>query len=115
LKDTLIKIIKLGVWPILGQIFHPAYLIINARTFDRLGPDYLAGFGLASLTLGALAISVGVCFSMTVGTLVSQAYGAKDLRLCRVYLNRQYYLNFICFLILCIPIAFINKIYLAIG
>ncbi len=79
---------NLGVWPILGYLFHPTYLIVNAKTCDRLGPSYLAGFGLGSLTLGILVISVGTCFSMTVGTLVAQAYGAKNYKLCRTYLYR---------------------------
>jgi hypothetical protein len=71
LLDSLKKMFALAIWPIIGYLFHPAYLIINTANCDRLGPLYLAGFGLGSLTLGIMCISIGVCFSMSVGTLVS--------------------------------------------
>ena len=72
----------------LGFFFHPLYMVANAVTCGHLGAKYLAGFGLGSLTLGLMVISIDTCFSMTVSTLVAQAAGAKDLTLCRVYLNR---------------------------
>jgi len=56
--------INLGLWPTLGSLCHPVYLIVNAKTCDALGPNYLAGFGLGSLTLGILLISICSCFSM---------------------------------------------------
>ena len=38
-----------------------------------------------------------------VETLVAIAYGANDHKLCRMYLNRQFFINTVAFAILCIP------------
>ena len=84
------------------------YIIINVGTCGRIGDIELAGFGLGSLTLGIMLISIGVCFSMGVATLVAQANGANDKRMCRVYLNRQFYLNTLLFLAACLPLLFIR-------
>lgn len=97
------------------MLFHPVYLITNAKTCSTLGTNYLAGFGLGSLTLGIMAISIGAGYSNGLATLVSQAFGAKKLDLCRTYLYRQYFLNTIVFFILTIPIIFIRQIYDLIG
>ena len=71
-----------------GMLFHPIYTVVNAATCGRIGDNELAGFGLVSLTLGILIISIGTCFSMTVSTLIAYANGAKDKRMCRVYFYR---------------------------
>lgn len=98
-----------------GMVFHPVYIIINVATCGRIGDTELAGFGLGSLTLGIMLISIGVCFSMAVSTLVAQANGAKDRRMCRVYLNRQLYLNTLLYFLACLPLLFIRSIYSLIG
>jgi Na+-driven multidrug efflux pump len=54
-----------------GMLFHPIYTVVNAATCGRIGDNELAGFGLGSLTLGILIISIGTCFSMTVSTLIA--------------------------------------------
>lgn len=54
--------------PMFGMLFHPVYTIVNAATCGRIGNTELAGFGLGSLTLGIVAISIGTCFALTVGT-----------------------------------------------
>ena len=41
-----------------------------------------------------------------VETLVAIAYGANDHKLCRMYLNRQFFINTVAFAILCIPSFF---------
>jgi Na+-driven multidrug efflux pump len=97
------------------MLFHPFYMITNAAYCGHMGGQELAGFGLGSLTLGILAISVGTSFTLTLSTFVGPAFGAKDFRMCRVYLNRQYYLNTIVFICICIPLLFVKQIYAAIG
>ncbi len=62
---------SLAFWPIAGYMFYPTYLITNAATCDRLGSNYLAGFGLGSLTLGIMVVSIGTGWSVAVSTLVS--------------------------------------------
>ncbi len=108
-------VIKCSWLPIIGVLFHPMYTIVNAATCGRIGDTELAGFGLGSLTLGIMAISIGTCFGMTCGTQIAQAYGAKDFRMCRVFLNRQYYLNSLVYPCICVPLVFIRQIYDFIG
>jgi Na+-driven multidrug efflux pump len=109
-------VIGLTVNPIIGSFFHPIYLIINASTLGHSkDPKQLAGFGLGSLTLGICVISIGSGFAMGAGTLISQAFGAKDLRLCAIYRNRQIFLSSILYLCLAFPMLFIRSIYSLIG
>jgi len=115
LIESIKNLASLAFWPIVGSLFHPTYLIVNAATCDRLGGKYLAGFGLGSLTLGILTISIVSTYSGGIGTLASQAAGAKNEKLCRVYLYRQYFLNTILYLLLCIPMIFLKQIYSLIG
>lgn len=98
-----------------GMLFHPIYTIVNAASCGRIGDTELAGFGLGSLTLGIMLISIGTCFSMTVATLIAISSGAKDKRMCRVYMNRQYYLNSLIYPVVVIPLIFIRQIYTLIG
>ena len=87
--QSLKTVFGLTVNPIIGSFFHPIYLIINASTLGHSNnPKQLAGFGLGSLTLGICVISIGSGFAMGAGTLISQAFGAKDLRMCAIYRNR---------------------------
>ncbi len=62
-----------------------------------------------------MVVSIGSSFTMAVSTLVAQASGANNSKLCRVYLNRQYFLNTVLFAVLCIPFLFIKQIYIKIG
>ena len=71
LIESIRNLTSLAFWPIVGSLFHPTYLIVNAATCDRLGGKYLAGFGLGSLTLGILTISIVSCYSGGIGTLAS--------------------------------------------
>jgi len=52
---------------------------------------------------------------MGAGTLISQAFGAKDLKMCYVYRNRQMFLSTCIYLLLCIPMLFIRSIYSLMG
>lgn len=115
MTQTLKNITKLSLWPILGSCFHPVYTMVNAAVCGRLGEDYLAAFGLGSLTLGIMCISIITCFSMSVGTLVAQAKGAKNIKMVHTYLYRQYYLNTFVYAVTVIPLIFIKQIYGWIG
>ena len=114
-REGLEQVVACSWLPTLGVIFHPAYLIINAAVCGRLGDTQLAGFGLGSLTIGIAGISIGSCCAYTVGTLIAQADGANDKRMCRVYLNRQYYLNTLIFPFMSVPLIFIRSIYRLMG
>lgn len=52
---------------------------------------------------------------MGAGTFISQAFGAKDPKLCTIYRNRQMFLSTCVYLILLIPMIFVSDIYSLIG
>jgi Na+-driven multidrug efflux pump len=114
--ESVKTVLALTASPIFGSFFHPIYLIVNASVLGHANePVQLAGIGLGSLTLGICVISIGSCFAMGSSTFISQAYGAKDLKMCVVYRNRQIFLNTILYVILAIPQIFIRHIYDLIG
>lgn len=62
----IMTVVQTSWMPVLGVIFHPMYTIVNAAACGRIGNTELAGFGLGSLTLGIMAISIGTMFAITV-------------------------------------------------
>lgn len=92
------------------------YLIINAAVLGHSeDPSLLGAAGLGSLTISICVISIGACFAMGSATFISQAFGAKDYKMCAIYRNRQMYLNTILFVILAVPMLFIGYLYDFIG
>ena len=68
------------------QLVLLANVVLAGRIFDD--PVKLAGIGLATTLLNVLLFWPLVGMNGAVETLVAQAYGAGDLRICGVYLNR---------------------------
>lgn len=96
------------------MIFHPAYIICNTIIFndDAKAQSALA---MGSLVLSIFLLSLGVTFNGALDTLIPQAYGQKDLRLCRIYLNRQLYLTTGVFFILAVPLLMVEDLIVAMG
>ena len=69
--DGIKEVIKFSIKPTFGHLFHPIYTMVNAAVCGSLGEVYLGGFGLGSLTLGIMAISIGTMFSVSVQTVVA--------------------------------------------
>ena len=92
------------------------YTVVNSAVTGRMeGGPYLAGFGLGSLSLGIFVISIGSSLSFNVSTLVSQAKGANDPHMCKVYLHRQLFITTMAFPLLMIPVILSNRIFAALG
>ena len=109
-------VLSLALNPIVGSFFHPVYSIVNAAVLGHAKDSTeLAGLGLGSLTLGICVISITSTFVAGSATLISQAFGAKDYRLCYIYRNRQIFLSVCVYLLFCIPMAFIEQIYGLLG
>ena len=91
-----------------GFCFYPAYILIDTALLGRHFEDesQLVSFGLAMSAMGILIESVGIGLTSCVETLVSQAFGANDFYMCKVYLNRQYFINTIGFAVLFLPSYF---------
>ena len=115
IKDSLVEILKIAWLPVVTMFFNPLYIAVNVAVCGRMGDTELAGFGLGSLTNGIFLLSTCSSFCLGLGTLVAQASGAKDFRLCRIYLYRQYFLNTLFYPVVCFPMIFIRQIYSLIG
>ena len=74
----------------------------------------VAVIGLASTTTRITMGSILSGINSAQDTLTSQSYGAKNLRLCGIYLNRGSFVLFVAFLILgMIPAVFAENIFVA--
>lgn len=114
--QALKRIFSLAIFPIIGMVFHPTYQIVNSSIMGRTGdPALLGGLGLGGLTLGLFLLAISVTFNGALDTLISQAYGQGDQKLCWIYLNRQLYLT----TLVCVPLAitsfFCDSIFVAMG
>jgi Na+-driven multidrug efflux pump len=79
---------RLSTLPCLGAIFQPMHSIINTYYVANLGDiDMLAGYALGNMVY-MLASTVGGITAQSCGTLIAQAHGAKDARMCAVFHNR---------------------------
>lgn len=80
-------IMRMSFFPILGMLFHPMYMLVNAQILGNMELDptkcgkdateqmlksfecvtaetYLASFGLASATMGIFVLAPGICFNI---------------------------------------------------
>lgn len=82
----LCMVMKTSIFPIIGMLFHPSYMLVNAKLLGRNEVDadacggkpeyvgdvinyecisaetYLASFGIASSTMGIVLLATGVCY-----------------------------------------------------
>jgi len=78
--------------------------LMNLIFLGRLNKaDLLAGVGVGNMVINFVGMSTIIGFNGALETLVSQAYGAENMQLCGVYLNRA---RFVLCLVY-IPIIFI--------
>ena len=76
----------------------------------------VAVLGLAQTCTNVLIFSIMIGINSAQETLTSQAFGAENLRLCGIYLNRGSCILTACFIALAmIPSLLAERIFLAIG
>ena len=79
-------------------------------------PEKLAGVGLGTATCHLMVLSLMIGLNAAQETLTSQAFGAANLSLCGVYLNRGWFILAAFFIPLAlIPACFAEKIFDAVG
>jgi Na+-driven multidrug efflux pump len=115
LASSVAQVWTLSLWILLYALLHPIYFLISSIAASRLGTDQLAGFGLGSLTIGIIGISISLAFNGGVLTLASAAAGQKDFRACIVYRNRTIFLDMMIFILLGIPMLMIDEIFVFLG
>ncbi|CDW89421.1 na+-driven multidrug efflux pump [Stylonychia lemnae] len=114
---VLLQIAKLSVCPIISMIFHPAYQAANTIIIGKHqnAVQLQATLGLTTLFMNTLIVTIQIGFNGSLSTLISQAFGQKDYRLCGLYLNRQLMLNGLIFLPMVIIMMFSKELYLLLG
>lgn len=134
LREGLRMIFNNSVWQVFGFLFHPCYMLVNAKILgqmedqvcavgsdgievcEAIGPKvHLAAFGLGSSTIGLLLLANGDCFSDGLTNLIPQAYGAQQYQLCGAYLNRMLILLTCIFVPFLIPLQFVEHLFLFMG
>ena len=83
------QILRLAVPNVVSSLAMYSTVVITTLCISREDkPSHLAAFGLGSLIGNVLGLSIGVGLTSVLETLVSQAYGAGNIDLASVYLNR---------------------------
>lgn len=99
LKGMFFKIIRVAVPTILAQVFSLLVIASNTAFIGHLGDSAkLAGVGLGTLYVNIFCQSIILGLNAAVATLVSQSYGAGNIRKCGDYLNRGRVIAIVAFI-----------------
>jgi Na+-driven multidrug efflux pump len=89
-KIVLLEIFKIGVPAIISLLSALFVEVINTAFVGHLGSQQMmAGVGLANMFLNVTGLSVCFGINNILNTLVSQAFGLDNYRMCGVYMNRS--------------------------
>lgn len=84
-----VQIIQLGLPNIASNLAMYSTAVITTLCISRLDrPDLLAAYGLGTLITNVFGLSIGVGLTSVLETLVAQAYGAGNMHLTAIHLNR---------------------------
>jgi Na+-driven multidrug efflux pump len=90
LKDIISQSIPASV----GSVFFMLLETINIIFIGHLNdPVKVAGVGMGNIIINLFAVGIFTGLNSSLETLVSQAYGAKNLELCGIYLQRGRIIN----------------------
>ena len=99
--------LKLAVPNILLLTLNYLDEIINTLFIASLGDEVLiAAVGLGNMTLNMIGLSVLFGLGTTLDTLLSQAAGTKNLKICGEYLNQARFVAVIAFILLAVILSF---------
>ena len=109
--------LKLAVPAILTNVMGYGTVVINGVFAGRMNdPEKLAVIGLTSVFCNMLGIALVTGINSAQETLTSQAYGAQNLYLCGVYLNRGFFILLAFYIpIAIVPCMFAEQILIGIG
>ena len=109
--------IKLALPAIFTNVMGFVTYLTNSVFAGRMNdPTKLAAVGLSGTVCGLMVLSVILGINFAQDTLTSQAYGARNLHLCGLYLNRGFFILTVVFIpFALIPCLFGEQILLAIG
>lgn len=107
------QIFKLAVPNVASSLAMYSTVVITTLCISREDdPSLLAAFGLGSLIGNVLGLSIGVGLNSVLETLVSQAYGADNMKLAAVHLNRARLVVTIAVIPCCFALFFTDSLLL---
>ena len=110
------EVFRIGFPTIISCLFMQLTYFINTIYAGKLNDESkLAGIGLGTSFLECLTLYIIMGMNGALETLVAQAYGADQLVLCGVYLNRARVINTVIFLPLMFILLFTKPILSALG
>ena len=108
--------LKISIPTIISCIFLELTFLINTVFAGGLNDaSKLAGVGLGTVCVNIVCLQPIMGMNGAMETLVSQAYGAKQLRLCGTYLNRGRLINTVIFIPLIVILCFSRPILTSFG
>ena len=109
--------LKLAIPAIFTNLAAFATVVTNSVFAGRMNdPVKLASVGLSSVCVNIMVLSIMIGLNAAQETLTSQAYGAGNLKLCGIYLNRGRFILIAFFIpFAVIPSIFAEEIFNGIG
>lgn len=87
--QSFVLVVKLAVPPIIAMFFFMFIQLVNTYFIGHLNDSALiAGVGMGNMLINVLCFAISQGLNGALETLVSQAYGYGNFRICGVYLNR---------------------------
>jgi|688.fasta_scaffold1173727_1 Na+-driven multidrug efflux pump len=111
----IVKVFLISFGILIYGVLHSLFFIIATITCAKLGTTETAAFGLGTLTVGFVAMSILGAFNSGLLTFCSAASGVKDYRGCIIYRNRTIFLDTCLFAFLSIPMLWIESIFASLG
>mgnify|MGYP002633858548 FL=1 len=113
--DRLTLILSLAIPTSLCSIINILVEVINLKYISYLNNDKMVGgVGLGNMTQNLLGLSIILGFNSTIDTLVSQAAGLGDKKLCGVILNRGRFVLTVLFIPIIVILLNTKNILLAV-
>ena len=115
-REMTSQIIRIAGPTILAQVFALLVFSMNTAFIGHLGDSAkVAGVGLGTLYTNIFCQSIILGLNGAVATLVSQAYGAGNIKKCGDYLNRGRVVALGAFIPICIALLYCENFMLAVG
>lgn len=110
------EILIIGV-PAIISMFSALFIeTINSAYIGHLGSEAaMAGVGMANMYMNITCLSLLFGINMTLNTVVAQAFGFGDLRMCGVYMNRARIIVTIVFIILVLLLLQTQRLFDIVG
>ena len=115
-QNVIGQILRLAIPNVGSNLAMYSTSVITTLCISQLDrPDLLAAFGLGTLIANVFGLSIGVGLTSVLETLVAQSYGAGNLHLTAIHLNRARLVVSVAFIPSCISLWYTDALLLAMG